>query len=359
MFYFFMSKSKFHFQKKQLYYFTDIVLTFGVVLLAFLAYAGVDGFLEHIIPIMIYTGSVTLATSVLFIAFKVYKIVGIAEFSISGVIRISIPTLLVHLLGMVVIAFVPDLPRLEYFFVIYLFAMLVLLYVLPFSRLWLRLYVLFKKKLQRTSNIRTLIIGAGITGKMVMDEVRKNPKNHNNVIAFVDDNPNKIGGLYQNIPVKGPINDIKTIIEFYKIQEVIVAISDLKEERLHEILSILMETPVKVRRVPLLSEMEGPNDKRIIDVNLEDLLFRDFVKLDNQDVNSMLHGQTVLVTGAGGSIGSELVRQIYATRPAKLILFDIYENSTYDIQMELNRISRRLDVKETEVITLIGSTYNE
>ena len=350
---------KLHFQRKHLFYLTDFVLTFGVVILAFLAYYGPQGFTDNIGSTLIYAGSVSLATSILFILFKVYKIVGIAEFSISGVIRISVPTLLVHLIGLLVIALVPDLPRFGQFFITYLFAIVVLLYGLPFSRLALRIGVLIQKRLQRTSNIRTLIIGAGVTGKVVMDEVRKNPRDHHLIVAFVDDNPNKIGGIYQNIPVKGPINDIKTIIEYLKIQEVVIAISVLEEERLHEILNLLMDTPVKVRRVPLLSEMEGPNDKRIIDVNLDDLLFRDFVKLDNQDVNSMLHGQTVLVTGAGGSIGSELVRQIYATRPAKLILFDIYENSTYDIQMELNRIARRLDVKETEVITLIGSTYNE
>ena len=109
----------------------------------------------------------------------------------------------------------------------------------------------------------------------------------------------------------------------------------------------------------MLSEMQGPNDTRMIDVNLDDLLCREPVILDNHEVKTMLNGKTVLVTGAGGSIGSELVRQIFKTHPATLILFDIYENSTYDIQMELVRKIREENITDINLVTLIGSTYNE
>ena len=104
--------------------------------------------------------------------------------------------------------------------------------------------------------------------------------------------------------------------------------------------------------------MEGPNDRRIVDVDLNDILSRDPVILDNHEVNNMLHDKTVLITGAGGSIGSELTRQIYNTHPKTIILFDIYENSTYELQMELMKKVRE-DKSNTEIITLIGSTYNE
>ncbi len=110
---------------------------------------------------------------------------------------------------------------------------------------------------------------------------------------------------------------------------------------------------------PLLSEMEGPNDIRMIDVDIDNLLNRDPIILDNHEINDMLYGQSVLVTGAGGSIGSELVRQIFKTHPKTLVLFDIYENSTYDIQMELVRKMREENIKDINLVTLIGSTYNE
>ena len=133
----------------------------------------------------------------------------------------------------------------------------------------------------------------------------------------------------------------------------------IDEKRLHEIIQLLNSCAVRVRRMPLIGEMEGPNDKRIIDVDLEDLLLRDPVILDNSDVDKMLKDKTVLVTGAGGSIGSELVRQIFKTHPKTLILFDIYENSTYEIQMELTKKIREENINDINLVVLIGSTYNE
>ena len=111
--------------------------------------------------------------------------------------------------------------------------------------------------------------------------------------------------------------------------------------------------------MPLFSEMAGPNDVRIVNVYLEELLGRDPIHLDNSEMYSMLKGKTILVTGAGGSIGSELVRQIFEAHPATLVLFDIYENATYDIQMELVRKMKKGHIKDIELVTLIGSTYNE
>lgn len=118
----------------------------------------------------------------------------------------------------------------------------------------------------------------------------------------MDDDPNKIGGLFGNIPVKGPITEIAKIIDFYNAKEVIIAMSKISHERLHEILNLLNECDVRVRRMPLISEMQGPNDKRFIDVDLNDLLSRDPVVLDNHQINDMLKGKCVMVTGAGGSI---------------------------------------------------------
>jgi len=234
-----------------------------------------------------------------------------------------------------------------------------LVFLHPLQRVIVRVLNLTSIVMNKKNRVKTIVIGAGATGKVVIDETRRNKENRNQIVAVVDDDPNKIGGLFANIPVKGPVSDIAKIIDYTKAEEVIIAMSKISQERLHEILGFLNACNVRVRRMPLIAEMQGPNDKRIIDVDLDDLLSREPVILDNHQVNDMLNGKCVMVTGAGGSIGSELVRQIFNTHPKTLILFDIYENSTYEIQMELTRKIREENIKDTQLVALIGSTYNE
>lgn len=206
---------------------------------------------------------------------------------------------------------------------------------------------------------RTLIVGAGAGGKLVLDEIRDNRALNNNIIAFVDDNPAKINRRFSTFPVYGPISNISKFIKKLKIEEVIIAIADIDRKRLYEIIDYMNNDDVKIKRLPIFSE-EGKDSKRkVTDVDINELLSRDPVVLDNEGINSFINGKVVLVTGAGGSIGSELVRQIFNNKPSKLILFDIYENGVYDIQQELVRKIRKEKIEDLELITLIGSTYNE
>ncbi len=338
----------------------DAVTCFVVVMLALLSIYGYQGFAENVTAILSYAAGISVLTVIAFLIFKVYLILS-DEFGVFEMMRITLVTLGVQIIALIVFACFPDhifKPFGDFVFT-WMLSTISLLFLHPFIRAVARVYKLFLTYRRKTEKVRTIVIGAGSTGKVVIDESRRNKDNHNLIVAVVDDDPNKIGGLFANIPVKGPISDIKKIIEFNNAKEVIIAISKISEERLREIIALLKECPVRVRRMPLLSEMEGPNDKRIIDVDLDDLLYRDPIKLDNHKVEKMLKGQTVLVTGAGGSIGSELVRQIYRTLPKSLILFDIYENSTYDIQMELKRMKHKENIRGVELITLIGSTYND
>ena len=227
------------------------------------------------------------------------------------------------------------------------------------ERMISRVARMLNNRFSSKKTIRTLVIGAGAAAKIIIDDSKFNKDNKHDILVLVDDDKNKIGGMFSNIPVKGPISEINTIIDYYKVEEVIIAIANLKQERLHEILNLLSANNVRVKRMPLLSEMQGPNDTRIIDVDLDDLLCRDPIILDNHEIGEQLSGKAVLVTGAGGSIGSELVRQIFDTHPKTLVLFDIYENSTYDIQMELVKKIRDEKIKDVNLVTLIGSTYNE
>lgn len=348
------NSSNWHF----LYAIADAIVSFAVVVVSFLAFYGVGDFGSNLASSFIYAGSVALATVISFWGFRVYRIIT-REMGMFESIRIMLVTLAVHLIGMIVIIAVPALPRFSHYFFCWALSTVSLIFIHPAIRILVRVLNLTGMILNKREKVTTIVIGAGATGKVVIDESRRNKDNHNKIVAIVDDDPNKIGGLFQNIPVKGPISEIAKIIDYHQAKEVIIAMSQISQERLHEVLGLLDACPVRVRRMPLISEMEGPNNKRIIDVDLNDLLCREPVKLDNHEVQNMLHGNTVMVTGAGGSIGSELVRQIFKTHPKTLVLFDIYENSTYDIQMELCKKMRDEKITDIELVTLIGSTYND
>ncbi len=337
----------------------DAFFTFAIVIISFMYAYGFSGFQDYLAPAFIYAGSISLVTILVFVLTKIYRIIT-KDFGLVECIRIQLTTFSIHLVGVFIVTCIPLFHLGWKYVLVWLLTTISLSFLLPSIRLLVRVLNLGRVfTMKSKTGVRTIVVGAGATGKVVIDETRRNEDNHNVIVAVVDDDPNKIGGTLANIPVKGPISDIATIIDFFKAEEVIIAMSKIDEERLREIIGLLGSCNVRVRRMPLISEMQGPNDKRIIDVDLDDLLCREPVILDNHQINKMLKGNTVLVTGAGGSIGSELVRQIFATHPKTLVLFDIYENSTYDIQMELTKKMRDEHIDDIQLVTLIGSTYNE
>ena len=341
-----------------IYVAADFLLSFAVTIISLLSYYGFDEFASNWANNLIYSGAVALTTVLVFLIFKIYRIIT-TNFGMIETIRVMVAVFAVQITALIVSACIPVLPSFRLYVFIWLLSTATLVLIHPLIRVLVRLFNLAFNTRKKTNKVRTIVIGAGSTGKLVIDEARNNRNNHNQIVAFVDDDPIKIGGLFANVPVKGPISEIAKIIDYHKAEEVIIAMSKISNERLHEILSLLDACSVRVRRMPLIAEMEGPSDRRIMDVDLNDLLSRDPIKLDNSQVYDMLHGQTVMVTGAGGSIGSELVRQIFKTHPKTLVLFDIYENSTYDIQMELVKKMRDKNINDIELITLIGSTYNK
>ena len=349
---------------KIIYGTADIILAFLFGLFTFRFSGIVTSFSSftnaQLIGVFIYSGALALTHVLLFIIFKIYDILS-QNFSIVDALKVSIISFLASVIGLLAILIIPN----QYLLfgltelISWAVSSIMLMALLSGERIFFRLYRMYIKRHSTQKTIRTLVIGAGAAGKIVVDDSRYNVDNKHHVVVMVDDSPNKIGGLFMNIPVKGPINNINKIIDEFKVDEVIIAIANLKRERLSEILKLLSTSNVGVRRLPLLSEMEGPNDTHLIDVDIEDLLGREPVILDNSEINTMLYQKCVLVTGAGGSIGSELVRQIFNTHPKTLVLFDIYENSTYDIQQELVRHMRSENIKDINLVTLIGSTYNE
>mgnify|MGYP000027792694 FL=1 len=201
-----------------------------------------------------------------------------------------------------------------------------------------------------------LIIGAGEGGALVLSEYKKYSYLGKKVVGFIDDDSQKLGTYINGIKVLGNRNNIIKIVQENNIDEVIIAIASIKDEILREIIDKCKETKVQVKIMPGVAEMiDGKfHINKIRDVDVEDLLGRESIKLDHEGIADYLEGKVVLVTGGGGSIGSELCRQIAKFEPKKLVIFDIYENNAYEIQNELKRNYPKLDL-----MTLIGSVRDK
>jgi FlaA1/EpsC-like NDP-sugar epimerase len=207
---------------------------------------------------------------------------------------------------------------------------------------------------RRKSNTlkKVLVIGAGAAGALVINECKKNPICRKKVIAIVDDDKDKLGKYVAGIKVLGDRRAIEKIIKEKSIDEVIIAIARLKSSEVKEIITYCNKTNTKVKIMPGVSDIiDGNfNINSIRDVDVEDLLGRDSVTLDNEGISRYIENKVIMVTGGGGSIGSELCRQLVKFKPKQLIILDIYENNAYDIQNELLHYNNNFKLK-----VLIGS----
>ncbi|MBE6619156.1 MAG: polysaccharide biosynthesis protein [Ruminococcaceae bacterium] len=195
------------------------------------------------------------------------------------------------------------------------------------------------EKVSKLPKKRTMIIGAGSAGVTTLEELRESNFSQNNVICFIDDDKQKQGKFIHGVPIFGSRDRIEEAVARYGIEEIIFAIPSASAKVKADILDICNKTSCRLRTLPGIYQLvNGEVDvKKIRDVNIEDLLFRETVKLDFDETRRSYAGKTVLVTGGGGSIGSELCRQIASCSPKKLVILDIYENNAYDIQQELIR----------------------
>lgn len=195
---------------------------------------------------------------------------------------------------------------------------------------------------------RTLIIGAGSAGTMVVRQLQHNKEADLYPIAFVDDDRNKQKLEIYNVPVVGTTNYIQEIVEDNDIEHIIIAIPSLNRGQINEIFEKCRKTKAKTQIVPMLEDLlDGKlsvNEFR--DVQVEDLLGREPIKLDDAGIGEKITDKTILVTGAGGSIGSEICRQVMKYKPAKIVLLGHGENSIYNIEMEM-----RVTYKDTVEIT--------
>ncbi|MBQ3416342.1 MAG: polysaccharide biosynthesis protein [Ruminococcus sp.] len=211
---------------------------------------------------------------------------------------------------------------------------------------------------------RTLIVGAGNAARILLTDIdnaskdQNNPSGHIRPVCLVDDDESKLGTEVMGVEVAGTTKDIPSVCRAYKIDLIIFAIPSCEEEDRKRIMELCSEAGCKIKTLPYLSQIlfddEGDAHQllqQVKDIKIEDLLGREPIKFDKTKIREFIEGKVCMVTGGGGSIGSELVRQIAKYHPKRVIIVDIYENNAYDIQQELY-----LEYEDSlDLVTLIAS----
>ena len=213
-------------------------------------------------------------------------------------------------------------------------------------------FVLLLHTKQTSNGANVMLIGAGNAGQMIIRDMNRSAEVGDRIVCIIDDNSNKWNRYIDGIPVVGGRDSVLHNVEKYNINKIYLAIPSATAEQKRDIINICKETNCELKNLPgmyqfVLGEISV---SKMRPVSVEDLLGREPIETDMKEVFEYINGKTVLVTGGGGSIGSELCRQIAAHSPKQLIIFDIYENNTYNIQLELCEKYPDLDL-----VALIGS----
>ena len=221
-----------------------------------------------------------------------------------------------------------------------------------------RIFAYFRQKQQgliKEGKTNTMIVGAGEAGNTLLKELQNSKFVEQNVCCLVDDDPGKIGKYLRGVLVAGNRKDICRLAEEYHIDEIMIAIPSASHAEIQELLDICSQTSCKLKVLPGIYQLVNGevSVSKLRNVEIEDLLGREPIDTQVESIMGYVSGKVVLVTGGGGSIGSELCRQIARHEPRQLVIFDIYENNAYDIQQELKR-----DYPELNLVVLIGSVRN-
>ena len=300
-----------------------------------------------------YTLINIIATVVIFAMFKLYSslwryasVQEMLNVVVACVLAACVQSLGTHMMLL-------SMPRSYY--ILYMFF---LMGFIAFSRFFYRGVRVLRMSMvtERSSNaISTMIIGAGDTAFSLIKDINSSWLVHNRVVCVIDADPKKIGKNILGAPIVGNDSRIPWAVERYHVQEIFIAIPNLSGSRKKEILDICKHTGCKLKILPSMAQIVNDEVKvsNLREVEVEDLLGREPVVTNLDEVMGYIAGKAVLVTGGGGSIGSELCRQIAAHQPKQLIILDIYENTTYDLQLELKK-----NFPELNLVVLIASVRN-
>ncbi len=310
-----------------------------------------DYFLDTIIRFLPFNIVITL---VIFFIFKLYNSLWAfaGETELQNVIVSCFLSAAINGIGLNLVKIeakaVPD----SYYFM-YAFSLVTLVFASRFSY---RFFRSRKHKMQNKNNAtRVMIIGAGDAGNSIIKEIVTSNFSTMSVSCIIDDDRTKWGSFIQGVKVIGGRDKILECADVYSIDEIFIAIPSASRTVIKEILEICKETECKLRVLPGIYQLVNGevNVSKLRDVEVEDLLGRDPIKVDIDSILGYVSGKVVLVTGGGGSIGSELCRQIAGHKPKQLLIVDIYENSAYDIQQELVR-----KYPDLNLVVLIASVRN-
>jgi FlaA1/EpsC-like NDP-sugar epimerase len=297
-----------------------------------------------------------LKAIILFICLKValFSLVGMYKITwryvdLGDLSKIYVATVLAESILMVIIL-IPFAPHLSFlpiphmrgfprsiFFIDALLSALLLSGLRISKRLYLERIV--KKNVTRRG-VRTLIIGAGSTGEMILRDIAQRGYSDFYPIGILDDDPAKSGCYIRNIKVLGTLKQLRHIVEKNKVEAFIIAIPSLNHKVLKSIYSQARECGVStIKIVPRIYDFHRPeiNIKNLEEISIEDLIGRQTINIDQEGISQFIRGKTILITGAGGSIGSEIVMQVCSFDPARLILFDIDETELHAVETRINR----------------------
>lgn len=295
-----------------------------------------------------------IVTILIYLIFKLYtslwRFAGAEE--MKNVILAGILSTAVQTIGMKAGGFA--IPR-SYPF-LYLLLLVCLTVISRFSYRFLRLFYHNIQNMRKKKVMRTMIVGAGAAGYMIAREMKRSKHLNKKVCCIIDDSASKIGTYLQGIPIVGGKEKIPYFAEKYEIEEIVIAIPSLTHAAQQELLDICQQTTCKILILPGVYQLinEEVSVSMLREVQIEDLLGREPVNLEMEEIMDYVQDKVILVTGGGGSIGSEICRQLAMHHPKKLIIFDIYENNAYEIQNELKKKYPELDLE-----VLIGSVRNQ
>lgn len=302
---------------------------------------------RRILPILILT---LVAVYFLFRLYhSIWRFASVSELTrIVGAYILLVPVILIERR-----LFTFDLPRSTYF-IAYMFNFLCCI-AIRFSYRVFRYYLNRRRSRLLPESDRVMVIGAGSAARELIADIATSEKVRYQVVCIIDDNSNNWGRYMGNIPIVGGREQIPEMVIKHDVQRIIFAIPSINRRERIDILNIAKSTGAHLQIIPGMYQLVNDEVRvsRLRDVEITDLLGRDEVEVNNDDIFAAIHNKVVLVTGGGGSIGSELCRQVAAAGPKQLIIFDIYENNAYAIQQELKR-----SMPDLNLVTLIGSVRN-
>lgn len=302
-----------------------------------------DAVLKYVVPY-------TVVTLILFYVFRMYSsmwsVAGIRE--VCHIVFACVLASLCQIAGMTMLQL--TVPR-SYFAI----SLIILTGCEGLVRLSYRIYRTLFRRYSEGSESHIMIVGAGTSGSIILKEMETSEFTHGKVVCFADDDKNKIGKFLNGVPIAGNRYDIPQLVEKYKIDKIYVAIPSAPAKEIKKILEICRETNCQLKLLPGIFQLLNGDVSvsKLREVQIEDLLGRDPIRVNLDEIMGYVSNKVILVTGGGGSIGSELCRQIASHNPKSLIIVDIYENNAYDIQQELKRTYPELDL-----VVLIGSVRN-